>query len=70
MVAQGLAICTALAPIIGYDAAAAIAHEAAESGETVREVALRVTDLEESAIDAALDPFSMTEPNPNISGSG
>lgn len=70
MVAQGLAICTALAPIIGYDAAAAIAHDAAESGETVREVALRVTDLGESAIDAALDPFSMTEPNPNISASG
>ncbi len=70
MVAQGLAICTALAPIIGYDAAAAIAHEAAETGETVREVALRVTDLDDSALDAALDPFSMTEPNPNIAASG
>ncbi len=70
MVAQGLAICTALAPLIGYDAAAAIAHEASETGETIREVALRRTDLDEDALDTALDPFSMTEPNPNISASG
>ena len=33
-------------------------------------VALRRTDLDEAALDAALDPFSMTEPNPNISASG
>ena len=32
MVMQGLAICTALAPIIVYDAAAGIAQDAAESG--------------------------------------
>ena len=70
MVAQGLAICTALAPIVGYDAAAAIAHEASETGETVRQVALRRTNLDESELDAALDPFSMTEPNPSISASG
>ncbi len=70
MVAQGLAICTALAPLIGYDAAAAIAHEASESGETIREVAIKRTDLDDEALDAALNPFSMTEPNPNISASG
>ncbi len=64
MVAQGLAICTALAPLIGYDAAAQIAHAASESGETIREAALRMTELEEAALDAALDPFSMTEPKP------
>jgi fumarate hydratase class II len=70
MVAQGLAICTALAPIVGYDTAAAIAHEAADTGETIREVALRRTDLDEATLDSVLDPFSMTEPNPNISASG
>ena len=70
MVAQGLAICTALAPIVGYDAAAAIAHEASETGETIRQVAMRRTNLDETALDAALDPFTMTEPNPNISASG
>lgn len=69
-VEQGLAICTALAPIIGYDAAADIAHKAAESGETIRQVALRETGLDESTLDRALDPFSMTEPNPNIAGGG
>ena len=70
MVAQGLAICTALAPIIGYDAAAAIAHEASQTGETIRQVALRNTNLDEKTLDKALDPFTMTEPNPNISASG
>ena len=69
-VEQGLAICTALAPIIGYDAAADIAHKAAESGETIRQVVLRETDLDEATLDRALDPFSMTEPNPNIAGGG
>ena len=33
LVERGLAICTALAPVIGYDAAAAIAKEAAGTGE-------------------------------------
>lgn len=69
-VAQGLAICTALAPIIGYDAAADIAHKASISGESIRQVALRETDLDEATLDKALDPFSMTEPNPNIAGGG
>ena len=69
-VEQGLAICTALAPLIGYDAAADIAHKAAESGETIRQVALRETDLDADTLDKALDPFSMTEPNPNIAGGG
>ncbi|MBH65140.1 MAG: aspartate ammonia-lyase [Chloroflexi bacterium] len=62
MVMQGLAICTALAPIIGYDAAAGIAHDAAESGETIKQVALRVTDLTDEQLDEVLEPLSMTEP--------
>ena len=61
MVNQGLAICTALAPTIGYDAAAAIAHEASETGETIRLVALRRTDLSETDIDHILDAERMTE---------
>src|SRR5439155_13456984 len=36
MVEKGLAICTALAPVIGYDAAAKIAKEAFNSGCTIR----------------------------------
>tara|TARA_B100001250_G_scaffold153770_2_gene132144 strand:- start:78869 stop:80248 length:1380 start_codon:yes stop_codon:yes gene_type:complete len=62
MVNQGLAICTALAPKIGYDKAAYIAHKASESGETIKEVALRETNLSSSELDEILEPLSMTEP--------
>jgi len=62
MVERGLAIVTGLVPQIGYDKAAAIAHEAAESGKTIRELALEQTDLSAEELDAALDPFKMTEP--------
>ena len=62
-VMEGLAICTALAPIIGYDAAASIAHEASKNGETIKEVAMRVTDLTSAQLDEILEPLSMTEPN-------
>ncbi|MEC7837523.1 MAG: class II fumarate hydratase [Chloroflexota bacterium] len=62
MVNQGLAICTALAPKIGYDKAADIAHKASESGETIKEVALRETQLSSKELDEILEPLSMTEP--------
>jgi len=62
MVNQGLAICTALAPKLGYDKAANIAHIASESGETIKEVTLRETDLSSEEIDIILEPLSMTEP--------
>ncbi len=62
MVERGLAICTALAPVIGYDAAAQIAKEAAKSGRTIREVTREKTELSESEIDRILDPASMTKP--------
>lgn len=62
MVERGLAICTALAPIIGYDAAAAISKEAYKTGKTVREVAREQTNLSEEELDRILDPASMTKP--------
>ena len=62
MVNQGLAICTALAPKIGYDKAADIAHKASLSGETIKEVALKETDLSSDDLDVILEPLSMTEP--------
>jgi fumarate hydratase class II len=62
LVDQGLAIATALAPVIGYDAAAAIAKEAAASGRTVREVASEKTSLSAGDLDRILDPAKMTEP--------
>jgi fumarate hydratase class II len=63
MVERGLAIVTGLVPLIGYDKSAAIAHEAAKTGKTVREVAEEVTDLSAEQLDAGLDPFKMTEPS-------
>ncbi len=63
LVAQGLAIATALAPRIGYDAATEIAKEAAKSGRTVREVARERTDLADSELARLLDPASMVEPH-------
>jgi len=62
MVERGLAICTALAPRIGYDAAAEIAKEAARSGRTIREVAGERTSLSEEELTRILDPVAMTEP--------
>ena len=62
MVEQGLAIVTSLVPHIGYDAAAAIAKEAQATGETVKKVALHMTDLSQEDLDRILDPTSMTEP--------
>ena len=69
-VARGLATATALAPVIGYDAAAAIAKEAAASGRTVREVARAKTDLSEEDLDRILDPAKMTEPGPGGPANG
>jgi len=62
LVERGLAICTGLVPYIGYDAAAAIAKQAAKTGRTVREIARETTSLTKEQLDAALDPFKMTEP--------
>jgi len=62
MVTRGLAIVTGLVPQIGYDRAAAIAHEAATTGKSIREVAEEQTELSAAELDAALDPFKMTRP--------
>jgi len=62
MVEKGLMITTALAPEIGYDAAAAIAKEAHASGRTIREVAREKTSLSDADLDRILDPSGMTEP--------
>jgi fumarate hydratase class II len=59
---QSLAMCTALAPEIGYDAAAAIAKEAYQTGKTVREVARSRHVLPEARLEVLLDPWRMTEP--------
>jgi fumarate hydratase, class II len=62
MVERGLMLATALAPAIGYDAAAEIAKEAAKGGRSIREVAREKTQLSEQELDRLLDPEKMTEP--------
>ncbi len=62
LVEQGLALCTALVPAIGYDLAAQISHEASKSGATIRETARQRTKLSEEELNKLLDPFQMTEP--------
>jgi fumarate hydratase class II len=57
-----IAICTALAPKIGYDKAAELAKEAFKTGEPLREVAKRHKVLADDELDAALDLMSMTKP--------
>ena len=60
---DSLAMCTSLAPIIGYDRAAEIAHKAYESGKTVREIALAENVLDKKELEKILDPVSMITPN-------
>jgi len=60
---RSLAMCTALAPVIGYDKAAHIAKVAYESGRTVREVALELSGLDKTQLDELLDPVRQTEPD-------
>jgi fumarate hydratase class II len=59
---QSLAMCTALAPEIGYDEAAKIAKVAYQSGRTVREVALEISGLSQERLAKLLDPRTQTEP--------
>jgi len=60
MVERSLAMCTALVPKIGYDAAAAIAKDAYRTGRTVREVARETRLMTDEELDRLLDPRHMT----------
>jgi fumarate hydratase class II len=51
---------TALAPLIGYDRAAAIAKRALAEGRPIRDVAAEMTDLGAERLAQLLDPASLT----------
>ena len=70
MVERGLMLGTALAPSIGYDAAASIAKDAAATGRTIRETAIEKTELSDAELDELLDPEAMTQPGVNVGGGG
>jgi len=59
-VEQSLAMCTVLAPVIGYENATEIAKEAYRSGRTVREVARERSGIPEERLNELLDPRSQT----------
>jgi len=69
LVEQGLMLATALAPEIGYDAAAALAKEALKSGRTIRDLA-EERGIAPDRLDQILDPARMTEPGLDVGGGG
>ena len=68
LIEGSLAMCTSLAPLVGYDQAAAIAKQAYKSGTTVRQVAMeqskaKTIAITEAQITEALEPHAMTMPS-------
>jgi fumarate hydratase class II len=62
-VEQSLSMVTSLNPHIGYEKAAQLAKEAFKTGKTIRELCTEQKILPAEVLNAALDPFSMTEPH-------
>jgi fumarate hydratase class II len=62
LVERSLMMVTALAPVIGYDEAAAAAKAAFASGQTIREHVLEKGLLDEARLSRLLDARAMTEP--------
>lgn len=63
LIEGSLAMCTSLAPVIGYDKAASLAKQAYASGKTVREVAMEQGVLDAAELNRLLDPDAMTRPD-------
>ncbi|MDZ4848584.1 MAG: class II fumarate hydratase [Pirellulaceae bacterium] len=61
-VEQSLSMVTSLNPFIGYEKASKLAKDAFASGKTIRELCIEEGIVPEETLKAALDPFSMTEP--------
>jgi fumarate hydratase class II len=62
LVERSLMLVTALAPVIGYERAAAIAKAAHANGTTLREEALRLGAVSEHDFDRLVRPERMTRP--------
>ncbi len=61
---RSLMLVTALAPHIGYDKAAAIAHKAHHEGTTLKQAALALGHVTADEFDRLVDPAAMTRPAP------
>lgn len=70
LVERSLMLVTALNPHIGYDNAAAVAKEALATGRTLKEVVLAKGLMTAAALDAALEPSSMTKPGESALAGG
>jgi fumarate hydratase class II len=70
LIEESLAMCTALAPEIGYEAAAKLAKDAYKSGKTVRQMAKEQKVLSEKRLTELLDPWRMTEPGGPVGSAG
>ena len=62
LVERSLMLSTPLAPVIGYDKAAALAKKAFKENKTIRQVALEEKVLSAKELEKILDLSSMTEP--------
>ncbi len=54
---------TALSPVIGYDKASAIAHEALDRGVTLKAQAMDSGWIDERTFDEVVDPRKMAHPS-------
>jgi fumarate hydratase class II len=61
-VEHSLMLVTALAPVIGYDKASAIAHHAIEHDLTLKEAALQLGYVDSATFDRVVDPAKMVKP--------
>src|SRR6202047_3939685 len=59
MVGRSLMLVTALSPVIGYDKASAIAHQANDEDLTLKEAALQSGYIDEKRFDEIVDPKKM-----------
>ena len=59
---RNLMLVTALAPHIGYDAAAKLARAAQATGSSLRDVALASGEVSAADFDAWVNPAAMTKP--------
>ncbi|MGL4968164.1 MAG: class II fumarate hydratase [Inquilinus sp.] len=61
-VERSLMLVTALAPVIGYDKASAIAHHAMDHDMTLKQAALSLGYVDEATFDHVVDPAKMVKP--------
>jgi fumarate hydratase class II len=61
-VERSLALVTVLAPVLGYDRAAALAKQAYSEGRTIREILQEQAEIPDERLAELLDPWQMMEP--------